>query len=116
MNFDPSLTDLPKALQYSQRALTVMNQRNTPDASVLDTSGEALVVSQFTLIADTGRGRGARPDFTGAASRTAAEPVYEEFCAALRATGVAQVETGVFGARMSLDLVNDGPVTIVLDS
>jgi D-tyrosyl-tRNA(Tyr) deacylase len=86
------------------------------DRSLLDTGGAALVVSQFTLIADTGRGRGARPDFTGAASRTAAEPVYEEFCAALRATGVAQVETGVFGARMSLDLVNDGPVTIVLDS
>ena len=81
------------------------------DRSLLETGGAALVVSQFTLIADTARGN--RPSFSGAAAPMAAEPVYERFCAALRELGVA-VETGVFGARMSVELVNDGPVTIVL--
>jgi len=81
------------------------------DRSLLDTGGEALVVSQFTLIADTTKGN--RPSFSGAALPAEAEALYEAFCAALRADGVP-VETGVFGARMQLELVNDGPVTIVL--
>jgi len=81
------------------------------DRSLLDTGGEALVVSQFTLIADTTKGN--RPSFSGAALPAEAEALYEAFCAALRAEGVP-VETGVFGARMQLELVNDGPVTIVL--
>lgn len=82
------------------------------DLSVLDVGGEALVVSQFTLIADTRRGT--RPSFTSAARAEVAEPVYERFCAALEVDGV-RVERGVFGARMQVSLVNDGPVTIVLD-
>jgi len=82
------------------------------DRSLLDTGGEALVVSQFTLIADTAKGN--RPSFTGASRPEAAEPLYERFCDALRELGV-RVETGVFGARMQVDLVNDGPVTIILD-
>lgn len=81
------------------------------DHSLLDTGGAALVVSQFTLIADTERGN--RPSFTGAAAPETAEPLYEDFCEGLRELGVP-VETGVFGARMELELVNDGPVTIVL--
>ena len=81
------------------------------DRSLLETGGAALVVSQFTLIADTARGN--RPSFSGAAAPPAAEPLYERFCTALRELGVA-VETGVFGARMSVELVNDGPVTIIL--
>jgi D-tyrosyl-tRNA(Tyr) deacylase len=81
------------------------------DRSVLDVGGAVLVVSQFTLIADTAKGN--RPSFAEAAPPEAAEPVYERFCAELRALGVA-VETGVFGAKMELELVNDGPVTIVL--
>ena len=85
------------------------------DRSLLDTGAAALVVSQFTLIADSRRQRGTRPDFSGAAPKETAEPLYERFCAALRELGVP-VETGVFGARMQLELVNDGPVTIVLDS
>jgi D-tyrosyl-tRNA(Tyr) deacylase len=82
------------------------------DRSLLDVSGAALVVSQFTLIADTRKGT--RPSFGAAARPEAAEPVYEAFCSALRSLSVP-VETGVFGARMELELVNDGPVTIVLD-
>ena len=84
------------------------------DRSLLDTGGGALVVSQFTLLADSSGQRGARPDFSSAARPDVAEPLYELFCEALRERGV-QVETGVFGARMEVELVNDGPVTIVLD-
>jgi D-aminoacyl-tRNA deacylase len=84
------------------------------DRSVLDTGGAVLVVSQFTLLADTTRQKGTRPDFSQAAPREAAEPLYESFCEALRELGT-QVETGVFGARMAVELVNDGPVTILLE-
>jgi D-tyrosyl-tRNA(Tyr) deacylase len=83
------------------------------DRSVLDVGGSALVVSQFTLIADTAKGN--RPSFAGAAPPEQAEPLYERFISRLRALGVP-VETGVFGARMEVELVNDGPVTIVLDT
>jgi D-aminoacyl-tRNA deacylase len=83
------------------------------DRSLLDTGGAALVVSQFTLIADTAKGN--RPSFGGAARPDRAEPLYERFCTALRELGVP-VETGVFGAKMEVELVNDGPVTIVLDA
>jgi D-tyrosyl-tRNA(Tyr) deacylase len=71
------------------------------------------VVSQFTLIADTRKGN--RPSFTDAAAPALAEPLYERFCAALEEAGVP-VARGVFGARMEVSLVNDGPVTIVLDA
>ena len=83
------------------------------DRSVEDIAGAALVVSQFTLIADTAKGN--RPSFAEAAAPEEAEPLYERFCAELRALGVP-VETGVFGAKMQVELVNDGPVTIVLDA
>jgi D-aminoacyl-tRNA deacylase len=83
------------------------------DRSLLDTGGEALVVSQFTLIADTGKGN--RPSFSDAAPPEQAEPLYERFCQALRELGVP-AGTGTFGARMQVELVNDGPVTIVLDA
>jgi D-aminoacyl-tRNA deacylase len=82
------------------------------DRSLLDVGGEALVVSQFTLIAETAKGN--RPSFTYAAPPERAEPLYERFCVALRGLGV-RVATGVFGARMSVELANDGPVTIVVD-
>ena len=82
------------------------------DRSVLDVGGAALVVSQFTLIADTRKGN--RPSFTDAAEPDEAERLYGRFCDSLAGEGVP-VETGVFGAHMDVALVNDGPVTIVLD-
>ena len=83
------------------------------NVSLLDVGGSALVVSQFTLYADTSRGR--RPGFTNAASPAQAERLYEQFSAALRALGVV-VATGQFGAEMAVELVNDGPFTIWLDT
>jgi D-tyrosyl-tRNA(Tyr) deacylase len=82
------------------------------DRSVLDANGRVLAVSQFTLIADTAKGN--RPSFGGAAPPEQAAPLYERFCEALAAEGV-QVARGLFGAAMRVELVNDGPVTIVLD-
>lgn len=81
--------------------------------SIADVGGALLVVSQFTLFADTRRGR--RPSFSSAAPPEIAAPRVEEFCATLRARGLS-VETGVFGAMMQVALINDGPVTIILDS
>ncbi len=89
------------------------NEDGRFDRSLLDVGGEALVVSQFTLIADTRKGN--RPSFTAAAAPEVAEPLYERFCRALENEGV-RVARGVFGARMEVSLVNDGPVTIVLDA
>lgn len=81
--------------------------------SLLESGGAALVVSQFTLYADVSKGR--RPAFVGAASPAEAKQLYQEYVRCLRATGV-RVETGVFQAHMEVELVNDGPVTILLDS
>lgn len=81
--------------------------------SLLDTGGSALVVSQFTLHADVRKGR--RPSFTTAARPEIAEPLVDRFAEALRVQGVP-VESGEFGAMMSVELVNDGPFTIVIDS
>jgi D-aminoacyl-tRNA deacylase len=89
------------------------NEEGKFDRSLLDVHGSALAVSQFTLIAETGKGK--RPSFSHAARPEQAEPLYEAFCGALEDEGV-EVARGVFGARMEVDLLNDGPVTIVLDS
>jgi D-tyrosyl-tRNA(Tyr) deacylase len=82
------------------------------DRSLLDTAGQALVVSQFTLLADTSKGN--RPSFSAAARPERAEPLYEAFCAVLEREGI-QVRRGRFGARMLLEIENEGPVTVVLD-
>jgi D-tyrosyl-tRNA(Tyr) deacylase len=104
--------DLAERLARKVALLRIFeNDEGKFDRSLIDVRGEALVVSQFTLIADTEKGN--RPSFTAAAPPEDAEPLYESFCAALGALGV-RVETGVFGARMRIELVNDGPVTIVL--
>jgi D-tyrosyl-tRNA(Tyr) deacylase len=88
------------------------NEEGKFDLSLVDAGGAALVVSQFTLIAETAKGN--RPSFSRAARPQQAEPLYEAFCAALEREGVP-VARGSFGARMLVELVNDGPVTIILD-
>ena len=98
----------------------IANLRIFPDdagkmnRSVLDVGGGVLVVSQFTLYGDARHGR--RPAFTGALEPVAAKALYEQCAIDLRAAGVARVETGEFAADMKVELVNDGPVTILLDS
>ena len=89
------------------------NEEGKFDRSVLETGGAVLVVSQFTLIADTSKGN--RPSFSQAARPETAEPLYEAFCGALEDENVP-VARGVFGARMQVEIVNDGPVTIVLET
>jgi D-tyrosyl-tRNA(Tyr) deacylase len=81
--------------------------------SVRDVGGEVLAVSQFTLLADTKKGK--RPSFVGAAPPEEAERLFDYFCERLRAAGAGPVKTGVFGAMMDVALVNDGPVTIILE-
>jgi D-tyrosyl-tRNA(Tyr) deacylase len=98
----------------------VVNLRIFPDEagkmnrSLLETGGGVLAVSQFTLYGDARKGR--RPAFTGALEPVAAQALYEQFIAGLRAAGVADVASGVFGAMMEVELVNSGPVTILLES
>ncbi len=84
------------------------------DRSLLDVGGGALVVSQFTLLADCRKGR--RPSFTAAARPEDAEPLCDHFVQRLRALGVARVETGRFRTHMDVEIHNDGPVTVWLDS
>jgi D-tyrosyl-tRNA(Tyr) deacylase len=83
------------------------------DRSLLDTGGAALVISQFTLYGDSSKGN--RPSFGEAADPALAEPLYERVCEQLGVAGVTAVERGSFGAHMQLELVNDGPVTIVVE-
>ena len=82
--------------------------------SLLTTGGSALVVSQFTLCASCVKGR--RPDFFGAAKPDTANELYEYFCNRIKESGVTDVRKGIFGADMKVGLLNDGPVTILLDS
>ena len=103
-------------LRLAQRVANLRvfpNEAGRFDRSLLDVGGGALVVSQFTLYGDTSAGN--RPGMSGAAPPEVAEPIYEDFVTALRNLGVAQVETGVFGASMQVELVNDGPVTLLLE-
>lgn len=82
--------------------------------SLIDVNGEALVVSQFTLLADCSHGR--RPSFINSAPPDIANALYEYFVQGMKDAGVSRVETGEFGADMAVELLNDGPVTILLDS
>jgi D-aminoacyl-tRNA deacylase len=108
---DPAIAD---ALARRVTELRIFrDEEGRTNRSLIDVRGEALVVSQFTLFADTSRGR--RPGFTQAAAPEHAERLYERFAAALREHDV-RVETGRFGAEMAVELVNDGPFTIWLDT
>ena len=107
------------AAEATLLAEKIANLRIFPDdagrfnRSALDIGGAMLVISQFTLFADTRRGR--RPSFSDAAAPEIAAPLVEAFAAALRECGLT-VASGVFGAHMQVSLINDGPVTIILDS
>jgi D-tyrosyl-tRNA(Tyr) deacylase len=104
--------DAARALAAKTAKLRIFPSERRPiDSSIRDVGGAALVVSQFTLCADTSRGN--RPSFVDAAPPEEAERLYELFCGHLRELGV-RVETGRFAAMMDVELVNDGPVTIVL--
>lgn len=90
------------------------DENDKMNRSVLDIGGSVLAVSQFTLCANTSRGR--RPDFMSAAHPSIASPLFDKFVEYLRDNGVADVQTGRFGADMKVRLLNDGPVTILLDT
>lgn len=90
------------------------DENDKMNLSLSDVEGETLVISNFTLCADCRKGR--RPSFVNAARPETAEPLYELFCRELQSNGVKKVEKGVFGADMKVDLTNDGPVTVIIDS
>ena len=92
----------------------IEDENGKMNLSLQATGGAALVVSQFTLCADVSHGR--RPSFTPSAPPQRADALYQRFCRALADNGIADVQTGVFGADMAVSLVNDGPVTILLDT
>ena len=106
--------------QVAWLARKVANLRIFPDdagrmnRSLLDIGGGALVISQFTLYGDCAKGR--RPSFVKAARPELAEPLYARFCDALSAEGVGEVARGVFGGDMKVELLNDGPVTLMIDT
>jgi len=111
-------TDAPASLAWMGRKLVQLrifgDANGQMNRSVLDTGGQVLVVSQFTLLADARKGN--RPSYSGAAPPPVAEPLYQQFVALVAAELGQPVPTGIFGADMQVSLVNDGPVTIVLDS
>ena len=90
------------------------DEKGKMNRSLLDVGGSALVISQFTLYGSCRKGR--RPNFTGAARPDHAVPLYEYFCRYLGSQGISKVATGQFGAMMQVKLINDGPVTLVIDS
>ncbi len=90
------------------------DENDKMNLSILDIGGQVLCISQFTLAADTKKGN--RPSFTNAMTSDTASLYYDMFCEKLEAFGVSRVEKGIFGADMKVNLVNDGPVTIMLDT
>ncbi len=90
------------------------DDENVMNKSLLDVNGEVIVVSQFTLQASTKKGN--RPSYIKAAKPDIAIPLYEDFVITLEKEINKKVETGIFGADMKVELLNDGPVTIIIDS
>lgn len=114
LGIEPSDTeqDIVRAVEKVANLRVFPDEQGQMNRSLVETGGSALVVSQFTLLADIRKGR--RPSFVGAAPPELAEPMVDRFVEVLRNTGT-HVETGVFGASMDVELVNSGPVTLVLE-
>lgn len=110
--------DTPEDADYLARKIIQLrifdDQNGVMNKSVVDTNGEILIVSQFTLYADTKKGN--RPSYIHAAKPDIAIPLYELFIEKVKNYSQLHVETGVFGADMKINLTNDGPVTIWIDS
>jgi D-tyrosyl-tRNA(Tyr) deacylase len=104
--------DVERAVDKVSNLRIFADEGSLMNRSITETGGSALVVSQFTLISDVRRGR--RPSFVGAADPGTAAPLVERLAGMLRDAGI-HTETGVFGASMEVDLVNDGPVTVILE-
>lgn len=111
---EDSETDLKKAVEKIVNLRIFEDENGKMNLSLLDIKGDVLIISQFTLFADIRKGR--RPSFTNAASPDKAKELYEKFVAMMRECVYGKVETGEFGADMKVDILNDGPVTIVLDT
>lgn len=104
-----------KWLAAKTASLRIFNDENgVINRSVTDIGGKVLVVSQFTLTASTKKGN--RPSYIRAAGHDLAVPLYEAYCSEVESITGSHVERGIFGADMAVALVNDGPVTIIIDS
>jgi D-aminoacyl-tRNA deacylase len=111
---DDSATDIEWLVKKIVQLRIFSDEDGKMNLSLADVDGEALVISQFTLFASTKKGN--RPSFTTSAPPAVAIPLYETFVATLEKELGRRVETGIFGADMQVSLINDGPVTIILDS
>src|SRR5271157_2446121 len=110
---EDSVLEAQKLAEKCARLRVFSNEGGKFDFSLLDVQGEALVISQFTLYGDCRKGR--RPEFTAAMAPAQAKPLYERFAETLRGLGV-HVQTGEFRAHMEVELLNDGPVTLWIDT
>ena len=106
--------DVDKGVDKVTKLRIFDDDKGVMNLSVVDTDGEILVVSQFTLHASTKKGN--RPSYVKAARPEKAIPLYEKFISGLNAVTGKETKTGIFGANMQVELVNDGPVTIMIDT
>ncbi len=114
VTYEDGPAEVKKLAQKTVHLRVFEDEQGKMNLSALDTGGEMLVISQFTLYADTRKGR--RPSFIKAASPDIAEPLVTQFAEELKQLGVKKVETGLFGGTMLVHIENDGPVTIILDT
>lgn len=110
---DDTVSDLPPLARKVVNLRVFPDDRGRFDRSLLDVGGAVLLVPQFTLYADTRKGR--RPDFSQAMAPTAGARLFSEFVSAMGDTGVQRLQTGCFGADMQVELINDGPVTLLIE-
>ena len=111
---DDSSDDIDWLLKKITNMRIFSDENGVMNKSILDIDGQLLVVSQFTLFAQTKKGN--RPSYTNAAGHEIAVPLYEQFLEKATQTMKKPIQSGIFGADMQVDLINDGPVTIVVDS